>query len=372
MSSQAIVMVAFCTMMTIVIVVGILADYKSKTKKKDAPAPAPEPPPAFASLSLLAGLSFFSGLGAILLATVSGILSLAQSMGEAIPMTDSTRHQMDLAARIVLYVGLLPAIGAAAFGLAARGVISESKGAVRGRPLYRTGILLSLVTAVLVFNAKILNPTTWLEATVDEAVATPSDVDRGYLGVEYGAIDQSGMVPLVRVVPGSPADRAGLKAGDILERLDGTPVYRLDPAGGNGWSPGTAAPYIGRYIGSLKPGSKITVTIRRGGAGVTSTSIVAELAATFDSLLRLVKSQTDDEERMAVLKAAGADRRYSADELRRICATFDFDDARLKVIETALPKLQDPQNAYQILGSLEFSDSKTRASGWIEALNKPK
>ena len=370
MDTMSITMIGFFTMMSILVIAMTVSEIKTKARKKEAP---PEPPPAFTSLSLLAGLSFFSGLGAILLAAIAGILTLSKTMSEVIPMTDSTHRQVDLAARIVLYVSLLPAVAAAAFGLAARGVISESKGAVRGRPLYRTGLLLALVTGVLVFNAKIVNPATWLEVKLDEASAAPSEIDRGYLGVELGSMDHNGTLPLVRVVPGSPADRAGLKAGDIVKTLDGRSVYALNPVSPGGYSPGRPAPYVGDYIASLKPGTKVTVgVLRLMPQGNTLVNVVVELSATFESLLRLLKSQTDDEERMAVLKAAGADRRYSADELRRICAAYDFDEDRLKVIEAALPKLQDPQNAYQILGSLEFSESKKRASGWIEALNKPK
>jgi hypothetical protein len=370
MDSSAITTIAMCAMMAIIVVATSMAEYKSKAKRKDGP---PDPPPAFTSLSLLAGLSFFSGLGAILLAAIAGILTLSETMSDVIPMTDSTRRQVELGARIILYVSLLPAVAAAAFGLAARGVISESRGAVRGRPLYRTGLLLAVITAVIVFDAKILNPATWLaaksEVTVEPGSGGANDIDRAYLGVELGLMDDNGTVPLTRVVPGSPADRAGLKAGDIVEKLDGRQIYSINPKSQGGYSPRMPVPYVGDYIGSLKPGTRVTVGIRRAGR---PQEIVAELAPSFGSLLALVKRQSLDDERMAVLKAAGAERRYLADELRRICEAFDFDQYRLKVIETSLPQLQDPQNAYQVLGSLEFSGAKSRVSDWIEALNKPK
>jgi predicted metalloprotease with PDZ domain len=59
-------------------------------------------------------------------------------------------------------------------------------------------------------------------------------VRRGYLGVElteltpelrthFGAPSDAGVM-VARVVPDSPADRAGLKVGDILTALDGKPV----------------------------------------------------------------------------------------------------------------------------------------------------
>ena len=40
-------------------------------------------------------------------------------------------------------------------------------------------------------------------------------------------------------------------------------------------------------------------------------------------------------------------------------------------IEAALPLLQDPQNAYRILGSLEFSGAKAQVSSWIAKPEKP-
>ena len=57
---------------------------------------------------------------------------------------------------------------------------------------------------------------------------------RGYLGVElselspelrahFGAPEQAGVM-VARVVPGSPADKAGVKVGDIITSLDGKPV----------------------------------------------------------------------------------------------------------------------------------------------------
>jgi hypothetical protein len=48
-----------------------------------------------------------------------------------------------------------------------------------------------------------------------------SDQNRGYLGVEFGAPSEGrdGVV-IHRVIPGSPADHAGIKVGDIIRRAD--------------------------------------------------------------------------------------------------------------------------------------------------------
>lgn len=357
MNSSAIVALGFFALMAIMVIGGFVVEVNKKGRKKgDPPDPGPAAP---ASLSMLAGLSFFFGLGAIFLATVTGILTLMLSMGDLFPLSEALRRQIDLAGRVVLYTSLLPAVGAVAFALAARGVISESRGAVRGRPLYRTGILLSVITAVIVFDAKILDPATWVmtggAGGRGGAGRGNSDIDRGYLGVEHGPLESSGCVTLLRVVPGSPAERAGLKAGDILMTLDGKPVHQLGS--------------LADAIGSMKPGSQVTLGVSRGGKTV---DVVAELSVPFAGLLAILEQQSLDEERLSVLKAAGSDRRYSARELTGICKTFDFDDGRMSAIEFALPNLQDPQNGYQILSTLEFSDAKKKAAEWIERIKTPK
>jgi len=319
--------------------------------KKAAPPPAPVP----TSLSFLAGLSFFSGLAALGLVVTTGILSAALSMDDVLQVGSHERPGITLAAKIVLYLSLLPAVMAVAFALAARGVISESGGAVRGRPLYRTGVLLAIFSGATVLDARVLNPTSWISAgrdvvhrihSVDE-----SEINRGYLGIE---LESTSSTRVARVVPGSPAERAGIRVGDWIKDLGGAQM----PSG-------TA---LIERIGSLPPGSRISLAILRGSENLTMT---AELAASFATLQALLDKQDFDDERLAVLKAAGIDHRYSADELTKICASFDFDQGRLKAIERALPHLQDPQNAYRILGSLEFSDSKSRVSGWITERAQP-
>jgi hypothetical protein len=323
----------------------------------------------------MAGLSFFSGLSAILLATVTGLMTLAISMGEVLEVAAGERQGITLAAKIVLYVSVLPSVAAIAFALAARGAIAESGGTMRGRPLYRTGVLLAILSGAVVLDARVINPAAWssLGNSIISDMETMHKVDfnRGYLGVETGPLGTDNPVsPIQRVVPGSPADLAGLQAGDLVVTVDGTNVYQLPPLGkssDNSWSPGSMEPFLGTYIASLKPGARVAVQVRRGKETL---NVVAELSSSFESVLKLLQDQSFDHERLAVLKAAGADRRYSADELLKICQSFDFDDGRVKAIEAALPHLQDPQNAYRILGALEFSDAKAKVSGWIAARTK--
>jgi membrane-associated protease RseP (regulator of RpoE activity) len=319
--------------------------------------PAPAAPPMPASLSFLAGFSFFSGLAALALVMTTGILSAALSMDDVLQVGSHARQGITLAARIVLYLSLLPGVMAVAFALAARGVISESAGAVRGRPLYRTGVLLAILSGAAVLDARVLDPTTWASVGRDVVHRIHSvddrEINRGYLGIE---LEAPASTRVARVVPGSPAELAGIRVGDAIFSLAG--IRTLDGR------------VLVEQIGSLQPGSRVSLVVLRGSDHV---SLTAELAASFATLQSLLGKQDFDDERLAVLKAAGLAHRYSADELTKICETFEFDDGRLKAIERSLPHLQDPQNAYRILGALEFSEAKSKVSAWItERAKAPK
>jgi len=346
----------------------VLAVLRRKSKPEATPVPT--------SLSFLAGFSFFSGLAAAGLVVTSAVLYTSLSMGEVLIVRSDEQQGIKLAANLLLYASVLPSVAAIAFALAARGAIAESGGMMRGRPLYRTGVLLAILSGAVVLDARVINPATWASLGISLANSMEAvhkeDLNRGYLGVETGPLGtESPVNPILRVIPGSPADRAGLKAGDLVVTVDGTNVHQLPPLGkstDNSWSPGSTEPFLGSYIASLKPGARVALQVRRGRETI---QVVAELCASFDSLHGLLLEQSFDHERLAVLKAAGPDRRYSADELLKICQTFDFDDGRLTAIEPALPLLQDPQNAYRILGSLEFASAKQKVSGWIAQRAKP-
>jgi aminopeptidase N len=68
-------------------------------------------------------------------------------------------------------------------------------------------------------------------------------------------------VRITGTVPGSPAEKAGLKEGDVIVKLGETPI-----AGLHGFSDALKA---------LAPGSKVTVTFRRDGAEKTATATLA-------------------------------------------------------------------------------------------------
>src|SRR3954468_17979391 len=77
-------------------------------------------------------------------------------------------------------------------------------------------------------------------------------VKRAYLGVESSADPTSPTgAEIATVVPGGPAEKAGLRKGDVVKAIDGAPVK--DPSD------------VSSAIAGKKPGDKITVQIERNG-----------------------------------------------------------------------------------------------------------
>ncbi|RME74421.1 MAG: PDZ domain-containing protein [Planctomycetota bacterium] len=82
-----------------------------------------------------------------------------------------------------------------------------------------------------------------------------ADHPHGYLGVRLAVAESESEAELpgariAAVLPGSPADKAGMRAGDRIVRIDGTEID----------SPRTLA----RVVGRLAPGTRITVETVRG------------------------------------------------------------------------------------------------------------
>lgn len=108
---------------------------------------------------------------------------------------------------------------------------------------------------------------------VSDQLRASGHVTRGRIGVQ---IDQVGKdvaeaagLPkpqgaLVRAVEAaSPADKAGIEAGDIILRFDGRAIERASD--------------LPRLVGATKPGTRSSVTVFRRGANKELTVVVAEL-----------------------------------------------------------------------------------------------
>jgi serine protease Do len=97
--------------------------------------------------------------------------------------------------------------------------------------------------------------------TVMQQLITTGKVRRGQLGVivlkipseeaSKLGVDQGPGVVVYQVLPGSGADRAGLRQGDVITALNGTAIN--DPNS------------FRNMIAATAPGSEVTLTMKRGG-----------------------------------------------------------------------------------------------------------
>ena len=74
---------------------------------------------------------------------------------------------------------------------------------------------------------------------------------RGWVGIEMD--DAAGRLTVTRVVPGSPAESAGLRSGDVLVALNGVPFGKENEA------------KVKASYKAMTPGAKITYTVQREG-----------------------------------------------------------------------------------------------------------
>jgi serine protease Do len=95
----------------------------------------------------------------------------------------------------------------------------------------------------------------------DQLIAT-GKIDRGAIGIRYNLVTPRGAVSLglppqtqgiivVQVLPGSPAQGAGLRQGDVITKVNGQQIDDAHP--------------IGSILLHTHPGDKVTLTIIRDG-----------------------------------------------------------------------------------------------------------
>lgn len=81
-----------------------------------------------------------------------------------------------------------------------------------------------------------------------------------YLAREHGLAAPTG-IGVVQVVPGSPADQAGIMTGDVIISIDGKPVSSVDD--------------LQRFLGRAPIGTSVTVGIIRGGQYLQIRAVLA-------------------------------------------------------------------------------------------------
>jgi S1-C subfamily serine protease len=94
---------------------------------------------------------------------------------------------------------------------------------------------------------------------------------RAYLGIEYKVISQQvallNNVPqgmyIVNVVSGSPAEKTGIKVGDIIYKINGNPV-------------GPDSEDLSKIISDKKPGDSLSLDIWRNGESVNIKVVLSE------------------------------------------------------------------------------------------------
>jgi putative serine protease PepD len=87
---------------------------------------------------------------------------------------------------------------------------------------------------------------------------------RAYIGVQAAGVPDGQGVSIYSVVPGGPADKAGLKAEDVITSIDGRAV--------------PDQPALASVLSSLQPGQSVKVLVRRSdGSQVLVTVILGEL-----------------------------------------------------------------------------------------------
>ena len=83
---------------------------------------------------------------------------------------------------------------------------------------------------------------------------------QGYLGIS--GVDTPGAVLIVEVLPGSPADQAGITSGDRLISFDGTSIGSMEQLAG--------------LVRGTAPGTEVEVVLGGPGGGHTVTVVVGE------------------------------------------------------------------------------------------------
>jgi len=76
----------------------------------------------------------------------------------------------------------------------------------------------------------------------------------GFVGIELDQDENTGAMTILKVIPGTPAESAGLKAGDVLVALNGVKIAKDNDEA------------LSKARKEWKPGQTVTYTVNRDGA----------------------------------------------------------------------------------------------------------
>jgi putative serine protease PepD len=99
-------------------------------------------------------------------------------------------------------------------------------------------------------------PVETVESVVEQLLES-GEVRHAYLGVELIDAERNGGARIVRVVPGAPADAAGVREGDVVVSAGGTAVSNGDD--------------LRRAVNARQPGDELRLELRRNGDTTTVT-----------------------------------------------------------------------------------------------------
>ncbi|MGA9308379.1 MAG: Do family serine endopeptidase [Candidatus Sulfotelmatobacter sp.] len=132
-------------------------------------------------------------------------------------------------------------------------------------------------------------PSNTVVQVYNQLIGPEHRVSRGSIGIQFDAVENPAInrvygagsgITVAHVVPGSPADQAGLKLGDTITTVDGKKV--------------TKGTELVAEIASRKPGSKVMLGFLRNGKPQETTVTVADRAKLFAA--RLNEDDGDNDE----------------------------------------------------------------------------
>src|ERR1700691_2959280 len=132
-------------------------------------------------------------------------------------------------------------------------------------------------------------PSNTVVQVYNQLIGPEHRVSRGSIGIQFDAVENPAIsrvygagsgITVAHVVPGSPADQAGLKTGDTITTVDGKKV--------------TKGTELVAEIASRKPGSKVELGFLRNGKAQEASITVADRAKLFAA--RLNEDDGDNDE----------------------------------------------------------------------------